>query len=249
VSIISILEHVSDCDFDIEKTVRRSEKCSNLITFINPFSTNKLNEASVDAEEFDELYIDGISLVHIYNFCKKKKVKRFSFDFGSIANEVFSFCETKNLSVALIGTSSECIIQFKNKLLSKYSSLNIVYVRDGYFPTSHWNDVECELNALNVDITIIGMGSPLQEQFGVFLKERMVRGTIFTCGGFFHQEAKSSQGDYYPSIVNKLNLRFLYRMYKEPKLTIRYFIFYPKFLIELSKEKLCYENKNKSKKF
>ncbi|MEC7527357.1 MAG: glycosyltransferase, partial [Bacteroidota bacterium] len=47
--------------------------------------------------------------------------------------------------------------------------------------------------------------------------------------GFLHQSFQNT--DYYPNWVNKLNVRWLYRIYNEPKLIKRYTIDYSWFLV------------------
>ena len=106
--------------------------------------------------------------------------------------------------------------------------LNVLRYRDGYFSDKERED---ELDLLikdNPDIVIVGMGTPLQEFFLRDLRELGWQGTGFTCGGYLHQ---SSNGiDYYPKLIDKLNLRWLYRIYDEPKLFKRYTVDYSKFI-------------------
>ncbi len=47
------------------------------------------------------------------------------------------------------------------------------------------------------------------------------QGIGFTCGGFVHQTAMNRM-HYYPNWVDKMNLRFVYRMYKEKHTRTRY---------------------------
>ena len=61
----------------------------------------------------------------------------------------------------------------------------------------------------------------MQEQFLLKVKNAGFDGIGFTCGGFIHQTAKD-EIDYYPGWVDRMNLRFLYRMYKEKHTRKRY---------------------------
>lgn len=65
------------------------------------------------------------------------------------------------------------------------------------------------------------MGILMQERFLLKVKEAGFKGIGFTCGGFIHQTAKN-EIDYYPEWVNRMNVRFVYRMYKEPHTRKRY---------------------------
>ena len=53
------------------------------------------------------------------------------------------------------------------------------------------------------------------------VKNAGYQGVGFTCGGFIHQTSKN-EIDYYPAWVDKTNLRFVYRMWKEPHTRKRY---------------------------
>ena len=46
-------------------------------------------------------------------------------------------------------------------------------------------------------------------------------GIGFTCGGFIHQTA-NNEIEYYPLWIDRMNLRFVYRMYKEKHTRKRY---------------------------
>lgn len=47
------------------------------------------------------------------------------------------------------------------------------------------------------------------------------QGIGFTCGGFIHQTA-NNEIEYYPLWIDRMNLRFVYRMYKEKHTRKRY---------------------------
>lgn len=92
--------------------------------------------------------------------------------------------------------------------------MNIAGYRNGYFllPEDRTQEIK-KIVAENPDFVIVGMGSPLQEQFALDLKEAGFQGIVFTCGGFLHQTANGI--NYYPDWINRYNLRAFYRLYKE----------------------------------
>ena len=95
-----------------------------------------------------------------------------------------------------------------------------------------YKERDCFLNELvdlNPDAVVVGMGAILQEQLLSDLYVKGWRGLGFTCGGYIHQTAMSGV-NYYPDFIDKYNLRWLYRMIKEPKLIYRYLVSYPQFL-------------------
>lgn len=104
----------------------------------------------------------------------------------------------------------------------RYADLCVCGYRNGYFTSEVEMDKEAEhIAALNPDFLIVGMGALMQERFLLKVKDAGYRGIGFTCGGFIHQTA-NNEIDYYPAWVDRMNLRFLYRMFKEKHTRKRY---------------------------
>lgn len=229
-----IIDKINNDGFCVFSCFEKSRKSPRMITFVNPFSIQQLLDKHFIIESFDELYVDGMSLVYIYNKIQKRSIERYSFDYSSIADEVFLYCEKNDLKLVLIGSTERNIRMFSKKLKEKYSRIQIVMSHDGYFGEDKWLEIAEEIKQSSPHIVVIGMGSPLQEEFGVFLKGELQYGAIFTCGGFFHQEGQiSSRESYYPDFINRYNLRFLFRVYDEPKLIKRYMLLYPIFYFRI----------------
>lgn len=197
-------------------------------TFINPYSYIFLRK-SASTIDFN-LYIDGIFLVIFLRLIGVKAL-RCSFDMTSLAPVVFQNAIYEKKSIYLLGSSNLDIENAKKFFTDTFMDLNIIGYRSGYFSNDHeMDDFLNELVVLSPDIVIVGMGAGLQEKVLINLKSKGWKGTGFTCGGFYHQTSKKGI-EYYPFWVDRLNLRFLYRMYDEPKLIKRYFLYYPYFLI------------------
>lgn len=196
--------------------------------FLNPYSYMVLRQ-SKELKNFKKckIFFDGITLVWLSNIIGKKIVERVSFDDSSIAPTVFNHCVAKKLKLGIIGSKTETLLTVKKILEKKYKGLNIYYVHDGYFDDSH--SVDIIKKASCCDVVICSMGSPKQEVFLKSLREFDWGGIGYTCGGYLDQLVEAKGRNYYPKWVDKLNLRWLYRIYKEPKrLIYRYLINYPK---------------------
>jgi UDP-N-acetyl-D-mannosaminuronic acid transferase (WecB/TagA/CpsF family) len=76
-------------------------------------------------------------------------------------------------------------------------------------------------------VAILGLGSPIQEEFLADLVSAGFLGKIYTCGGFLHQTARGRL-DYYPPVINSLGLRWMYRMLCEPHVFWRTLKYYPR---------------------
>jgi N-acetylglucosaminyldiphosphoundecaprenol N-acetyl-beta-D-mannosaminyltransferase len=79
---------------------------NSLYTFVNPFSYDYFLKNS-NVTSFNCLYIDGASLVFLFNFFNKRKVDRVSFDFSSIAHNVFSNAVKNGHKVSIIGGTED----------------------------------------------------------------------------------------------------------------------------------------------
>lgn len=203
-----------------------------LISFVNPYSYFILNDRPDLLVEIESLYIDGALLVKLYNFFNSQKaVARVSFDFSSIAEDVFSHSDENRKSVSLVGGS-----EFENnlalqKLSFKYPNIDFSFSRNGFFTGHEMDAFISDLARSDVDVVICGMGTPLQEEFLVKLKHCMRdKGVLlFTCGGFITQTA--IRFDYYYPIVKKLGLRWLQRFVMHKHVRQRVLKVYPNFVI------------------
>lgn len=206
------------------------EHNSRINTFLNPFSYLLARKNLELFDKFDHIYIDGIFLVKCLNLFYKTEVKRISFDFTSLANMVFDEAEAKNKTIYFVGSTQNEIEGFINKVIKRYN-LNVLGYRNGYFSVDEKNKFIKEIIELQPELIICGMGTPYQEDLLLSLKNAGWKGTGYTCGGFFHQIASTENEKYYPEFFDRFNLRWLYRIYDEPKLVKRYFLYYPWFLL------------------
>lgn len=206
---------------------------SKMVTFLNPYYLEIINNNMSDIyKNFNYICSDGILPVWLNRFWHKKKTERISFDMSSLAKDVFENASINNKSVYFVGADLNSINNFANIVKFNYPSLHILGWHHGYI-NNQFTVVAKEILALSVDIVVVGMGAPLQDEFAVYLKNQGFCGTIYTCGGFFHQTTKSMY--YYPKWINKLNLRYFYRMFKEPYVLKRVLKYYPIFIFNYSR--------------
>lgn len=85
------------------------------------------------------------------------------------------------------------------------------FVRNGYFSNED-EYMETVNGMLDSAIVVVGMGAGKQEKFLRDLRSSGWKGTGFTCGGYFDQYVDANGERYYPVIVDKMNLRWLYRL-------------------------------------
>lgn len=202
----------------IDSEVFEKPENPGLISFVNPYSAIKLAQTnSLDLSEIDFLYSDGFLLTWLMKVLFNKKITRRSFDTSSIALDVLGSNKT-----AIIGASSSELINFKSTLYSQHR-IEVTLISHGYLD---WNAqdivaVNEKIIESNVHVVILGLGCPLQETVGLKLKALNPNITVYTCGAFITQTAHSDSVNYYPYLVNKFNLRWAYRLIKEPHTSSR----------------------------
>lgn len=198
-----------------------------LTTFINPFSYYIIRKSINQNRIYKNftIHYDGIALALISRILFLEKINRVSFDDTSLAPSIFKFIAEKKLNLGIIGCSEENIIKAKKIIEEKYK-ITIKSFSDGYYPQSQTKTILN--NFKKCDVVITAMGTPRQEDFLLKLREHGWNGVGYTCGGYLDQLSLANGGNYYPHIINKLEIRWLYRIYKEPRrLWKRYLIQYP----------------------
>lgn len=151
-----------------------------------------------------------------------KQVTRRSFDMTSMAPELFAYVAKHGKTIYIVASKREQVEKAVEIFHERYPKVKFAGYRNGYFASESEMDVEAKYIAkLNPDFLIVGMGALIQEKFLLKVKNAGYQGVGFTCGGFIHQTSKN-EIDYYPAWVDKTNLRFIYRMWKEPHTRKRY---------------------------
>ncbi|QEM02517.1 WecB/TagA/CpsF family glycosyltransferase [Mucilaginibacter rubeus] len=209
-------------DFDPRK--------KRLITFLNPHSYTLAVQKAELFEAFDLIAPDGILVVAVLNFLKAVafKITRFSCDMTSVVPYVFTIAIENKLSTYFFGTDASGIRQSVKVFRKSYPELRISGYRNGYFKSGRERH-EAILNIVRLqpDIIFVGMGTILQETMVLDLRKAGYQGAVYTCGGFLHQT--KHEINFYPQFIDKLNLRFFYRAFKEQGVLKRSIKTYPKF--------------------
>lgn len=197
------------------------------ISFVNPFSYHEVQKRPELVENIDYFFSDGALLCKLNNLFLPK-ITRASFDYSSIAAPFLQHISDEHLNLAVIGATADENEKAVKVLKQQYPNIHIVYARDGYIDDTA--PVLKELEERNVNVVLVGMGTPYQEQFCVTAKNKIHLPMLFiTCGGFLTQT--SIKPDYYHPIIKKLGLRWLQRMVKHKHVRDRVIRQYPKFIV------------------
>lgn len=191
-------------------------------TFLNPVSYLAALDNKALFAAFDGIFADGSILVSAIKVLYGQTVTRRSFDMTSLAPELLTFAEREEKTLYIVASKQEQVERAVGIFKERYPNLKFAGFRNGYFSSEEEMEVESRyIVEVNPDFLIVGMGALMQEKFLLKVKQAGYRGIGFTCGGFIHQTAKN-EIDYYPAWVDRMNIRFVYRMYKEKHTRKRY---------------------------
>lgn len=211
-------------------------KKNRVYTFLNPVSYLTALDNPKLFNLFDGIFADGSILVAAIKILYGKTVIRRSFDMTSLAPELLKYAEENKKTIYIVASKQEQVEKAISIFKERYPHLRFSGYRNGYFSSENEMDTEAaHITEINPDFLIIGMGVLMQEKFLLKVKSKGFQGIGFTCGGFIHQTSKN-EIEYYPTWADKLNLRFIYRMYKEKHTRKRYlqaaFLFPARFIFE-----------------
>jgi len=200
------------------------------ITFVNPLAC-ALSKQHADyvglLENIDVVACDGIGMIKAARACGLTDIRREAFDFTSQADPVFAWAAKYAKSVGFVGGKQGVAEKAASVIAQKYPGfLNAGcysgYAQDPEQARKHFTENQ-------TDLVVCGMGAPLQERFLIQLVSTGWQGVGVTCGGFLDQTTKGAA--YFPDWVDRLNIRFLYRLVKEPRrLWRRYLVEYQVFM-------------------
>ena len=151
--------------------------------------------------------------------------RRVSFDMTSLAPRVFEHAQSEDLAIVLVGAALGVAERAGERIGSAYPGLRMTGTLSGY---GNMADVLRQIIALRPDILICGMGGVRQEAFLLDMRAQGWRGWGSTFGSFSDQ--LSGLLNYFPRWVDYANLRWAYRVLREPgRLWRRYLIQYSQF--------------------
>ena len=198
------------------------ETKGKVYTYLNPVSYLTALDNKELFGQMDGIFADGGLLVKAIKLLYGKQVTRRSFDMTSMAPELFAYAEEHGKTIYIVASKQEQVEKAVEIFRERYPKAKFAEYRNGYFSSEEEVDKEARhIMEVNPDFLIVGMGALMQEKFLLKVKNAGYQGIGFTCGGFIHQTSKN-EIDYYPAWVDKTNLRFVYRMWKEPHTRKRY---------------------------
>ena len=209
-----------------------SQRKSCIISFINPyaFHLRLADQAYSNALwHFDLILPDGIGVVKALRWINGVDVERQSFDTTSLFHPIMNHLDFRRRSLCIVGGRPGTALYAEQKMRRLYPNVNYLGALDGF---RSFEEIVAWVRKSSPDVVLIGMGSPIQESILLRLKLEGFSGVGFTCGGFLDQFVLDSQ--YYPTFIDRFDLRWVYRLMSEPRrLGRRYLIYYQTFIFDV----------------
>lgn len=152
---------------------------------------------------------DGVGAVLAAKILHGRTVRRCT---DGLLDKLISLASEKGWRVFLLGASPDSINKAVGNFLKKYSKLNLVGYRDGYFGDSE--EVVKQINRREADIVIVALGSPKQE---LWIAENMDKiNACFFMGVGGALDVVSGKTKRAPRFFRKTGTEFLYRLIMKP---------------------------------
>jgi N-acetylglucosaminyldiphosphoundecaprenol N-acetyl-beta-D-mannosaminyltransferase len=199
------------------------------ITCVNPHACHLIRQHDdypEMLERFDYVTCDGMGMVLAGRMQGLSQLERQSPDFSSLAGPVLKWAGNNDICVGIVGGQPGVAEKAAKSFRQLVPNLRITSIFSGF-----GNDPTSARDAFihgQTGLVLCGMGAPRQERFILDLADNGWAGVGMTCGGFLDQSADGP--GYYPAWVDRLHLRFAYRLAREPRrLWRRYLIEYQPF--------------------
>ena len=225
---VAVFPSLDDCLARVLPKIGGSEP-GVFVSFINPRSYYLAQHDptyGAALANLDLVLPDGIGVVWALRQLTGVRAARISFDSTSLYHPVFRHLQSIRCPVFIIGGRPGIAAKAAERMQTIYPQLNIVGVMHGYQSRAH--SVRT-IKGSGARFVLCGMGAPNQEMMLMALKHAGFSGSAFSCGGFLDQVVEKKE--YYPHWVDRLEVRSLYRLAREPRrLYRRYFYEYQTFV-------------------
>lgn len=209
-------------DTDLVPTDTLLERRNTVYSYLSPVSYLTARRHRPLFMRTDGILMDGGVLCLFVRMLYGYRIRRPAFVMEALGPVLFSRAAAEKRTVYIVGGLPGEAETAAAALSGMYPGLGIAGLRNGYFASDAEKEKEyARIIGAGPDYVLAGMGLVAQEEFLLGLKAAGYEGIGFACGGFVSQTSMKN-GSYYPKWINRMNIRFLYRMYREKHTRKRY---------------------------
>jgi bacterial polymer biosynthesis proteins, WecB/TagA/CpsF family len=151
-----------------------------------------------------------------------------------LANQLLRLAAEKNLKVFFFGAGIGVAKLAAENAVTKYSGLNIVGIRSGFFSEAEELEIVKEINDSQADLLFVALGAPKQELWLDKYGKELTPSLRMGVGGSF--DVMSGQVSRAPMWMQKNSLEWLYRAFLQPS-RWRRLLALPRFMLAVKKQK------------
>lgn len=210
---------------------------------VNNVNVNACNIAYADPEfrdilnASDVVFCDGFGVKLGARLLGKKLGQRMTPP--DWVDELFKRCIQRHYCVYFLGDTNEVVLRFARQVKEKYHQLRVVGQHDGFFTRGGDADIRItnEIQRLEPDIILTGMGMPLQEKWAWGARARLGKGVIIATGALFRWYTGYEKRA--PRWMTQHGMEWLARLATSPRKHFkRYVIGLPLFFCRILKQRL-----------
>jgi N-acetylglucosaminyldiphosphoundecaprenol N-acetyl-beta-D-mannosaminyltransferase len=132
----------------------------------------------------------------------------------------------------MLGATAETIAGAAQTAIRNYPGWTLAGFHDGFLPSEIVDRVIDEINAADVDLLLVGMGNPLQEQWIERYQARLRVPLAIGVGGLFDFWVEKPPRA--PLWVRRAGCEWMHKLLKQPRKWRRYLLGNPKFLYRMT---------------
>ncbi len=128
--------------------------------------------------------------------------------------KVLEMAQKENWSVYFLGAGEEVIEKAQQRIRNDFPELEIAGYHHGYFRAEEERLIIDDINKCKPDILLVGMGSPVQENWIWERREELNVSAAFAIGGLF--DFLAGEFPRAPLWMRKIGLEWVYRFWNDP---------------------------------
>jgi N-acetylglucosaminyldiphosphoundecaprenol N-acetyl-beta-D-mannosaminyltransferase len=164
-------------------------------------------------EDTDLLTVDGMALVYAARLLQTPVKEPVSG--SSLFFEIMSLARMREYRVFLLGADADVLCAARRRIERTYHPIRIVGAHHGYFGDSRRREIADLIAGAKPDILLLGISSPLKEQFAWTYRDHMNVPLIVGVGGMF--DIVAGRWRRAPAWVQAMCLEWLWRLAHEPR--------------------------------
>lgn len=223
---VSILKYDELID-EIRKSIERKDKLT--VGYLNSHTFNltyKYKNFKNDLKQFNIIHHDGIGIYLAFKFLKKDNVNLNRFTGSDFYTYLEQFLINNSIKTYFFGNTEKTLKIIKEKI----KNINITGYHNGYEFNS--NEIIEEINKSKTEVLIVGLGSPLQENWIIKNKNNIHSNIIIAVGEGIKMFSRTKIRG--PKFIRTIGLEWFIRFLANPiKYFSRYFIGIPLFLFRV----------------